>query len=217
MKVFLTAPDRDLDRSAALPVNADALVADLGLDHVFLAMAEGDRYLYDTAKVTVLTSVADPATIRYRQAILLDCLRHPAAVRELEQAIACYDQAIEAYPGYEAASEEKADAQKLKGRYDQALETSIWAKENAGRTVEQIIRVAQEYEEHGDVDRALVIFRQAIAVEPGNALAHAELGRFFIRMHRYADALTALEEAYRLDPAEPGVAADLAMVRGMRR
>jgi tetratricopeptide (TPR) repeat protein len=142
---------------------------------------------------------------------------YPGAVRELDQAIQYYDQAIEAYPGYTAAIEEKVAALELKGRYDDALETSIWAKENAGRTVEQIVNVAREYEERGDVDRALIVLRQAIAVEPDNAKGHAELGRFFMRLQRYDDALRALEHAYELDPAEPGVANDLAMLRGMVR
>ncbi len=138
-----------------------------------------------------------------------------SAMRHLDEAVQYYDQAIEAYPGYSAALREKADALRLKGQYDEALKQNLWAKNNAGRTVGQLAKVAREYELRGDFDRALVTYRQAIAVEPSNPLAHAELGRFFIRVERYGDAAVALERAYGLSPAEPGVATDLAMARGL--
>jgi cytochrome c-type biogenesis protein CcmH/NrfG len=54
-----------------------------------------------------------------------------------------------------------------------------------------------------------------VAVEPDNAMAHAELGRFLARQKRYAAAVRALENAYRFDPSEPGVVADLATYQGL--
>lgn len=139
----------------------------------------------------------------------------PGALRELDEAVFYYGQAIEAYPGYAAAVEEKADALELKGRYAEALRLSIWAKDNAGRTVRQLVNVAREFEQRGDMDTALTRYRQAVAVEPDNALARAELGRFLARQKRYRQAVTVLEQAYRLDPSEPGVVSDLATYRGL--
>lgn len=136
-----------------------------------------------------------------------------AAMRELDKAIFHYGQAIESYPGYAAAIEEKTEALELKGKYDEALELSIWAKDHGGRTVRQIVNVAREYEQRGDMDASLTRYRQAIAVEPDSALAYAELGRFFARLGRTADGVRALETAYRLSPSEPGVANDLARLR----
>ena len=140
---------------------------------------------------------------------------YPGALRELDEAIFYYGQAIESYPGYAAAVEEKSDALRLKGKYTEALRLSIWAKDNAGRTVRQLVNVAHEFEQVGDMDMALTRYRQAVAVEPDNALAYAELGRFLARQKRYAAAVRALENAYRLDPSEPGVVADLAPYRGL--
>ena len=139
----------------------------------------------------------------------------PGALRELDEAVFHYGQAIEAYPGYAAATEEKAEALELKGKYGEALRLSIWAKDNAGRTVRQLVNVAREFEQRGDMDTALARYRQAVAVEPDNALAHAELGRFLARQKRYDVAVAALENAYRLDPSEPGVVHDLATFRGL--
>jgi DNA mismatch repair ATPase MutS len=83
MKVFLAYPDRDLDPEAALPANADALTQDLGLDILLNAMAGGDRYLRHVARTAVLDSLEDPAVIRYRQAVLDDCLAYPELARGL--------------------------------------------------------------------------------------------------------------------------------------
>ena len=137
-----------------------------------------------------------------------------AAMRELDEAIFYYGQAIESYPGYSAAIEEKASALVLMGKYDEALRLSIWAKDNAGRTVRQLVNVAVQLEQRGDVDAALTRYRQAIAIEPSSALAYAEMGRFFVRMGRTEDGIEALETAYRLNPSEPGVANDLSSIRG---
>jgi tetratricopeptide (TPR) repeat protein len=140
---------------------------------------------------------------------------YAGALRELDEAVFYYGQAIESYPGYAAAVEEKSEALRLKGRYAEALRLSIWAKDNTGRTVRQLVNVAHEFEQVGDVDMALMRYRQAVAVEPDNALAHAELGRFLARQKRYAAAVRALRDAYRLDPSEPGVVADLATYEGL--
>ncbi len=83
MKVHLASADRDLDPEAALPANADALVADLGLGLLLGAMAAGDKYLQFVAAHTLLDSLRDPDAIRYRQAVLSDCRAHPEVAREL--------------------------------------------------------------------------------------------------------------------------------------
>jgi len=89
MNVRLMFVDRDFDPQAALPPHAPALVQDLALETLAGAMGGADRFLTDIARRALLGSVAgDVDTIRYRQAVLRDCLRHPAAVREL-YALAC--------------------------------------------------------------------------------------------------------------------------------
>jgi len=83
MKPHLLSPDRDIDVDPApLPNEAD-LVGDLELEHLFEAMAWGDRYLYDIARAVVLHGLADPGAITYRQDVLRDCLARRDVIREL--------------------------------------------------------------------------------------------------------------------------------------
>lgn len=83
MKVRLAYADRDLDLEAEPPPNADALTQDLGLGLLFGAMAGGDKYLYDVARRTIFAGLHDPQAIRFRQAVLADCVAHPDVTREL--------------------------------------------------------------------------------------------------------------------------------------
>ena len=83
MKVFLMHPNRDFDPKQKLPFNEDALTQDLELNTLFNAMAQGDEFLFDVAKQSVLSSLDSPDAIRYRQEILRDCLKNPAIVREI--------------------------------------------------------------------------------------------------------------------------------------
>jgi DNA mismatch repair ATPase MutS len=108
MKAFLMYRDRDFDagqllsrrerelryRNAdqqalrleqLLPWNEAALRQDLGLDVLFNAMALEDNFLFEAAKVALLSSVTDLDTILYRQSVLSDCLKHPEIVRDMYQ------------------------------------------------------------------------------------------------------------------------------------
>ncbi|HEX9924306.1 MAG TPA: DNA mismatch repair protein MutS, partial [Anaerolineae bacterium] len=85
MKVFLMFPDRDFDPKQALPPNEADLRQDLELKTLFEAMAMGDEFLFDVAKQAVLSSLAAPDTICYRQAILRDCLNQPNVIRQIYQ------------------------------------------------------------------------------------------------------------------------------------
>lgn len=85
MNVFLMYPDRDFDPQAPLPPHEADLVQDLELNTLFEAMAQGDKFLFETARQVVLSSLDDPDVIRYRQAILQDCLKNPEVVRALYQ------------------------------------------------------------------------------------------------------------------------------------
>ncbi len=83
MKVFLMHRDRDVDVERRLPRHEYDLRADLELDTLFTAMADGDDFLFDTAKHALLWSLRDPAEISYRQHILRDCLEHPSVVLDI--------------------------------------------------------------------------------------------------------------------------------------
>jgi hypothetical protein len=82
MKVRLLHPDEDAPHEESLP-NADTLTADLELETVVAAMADGDPFLHWVANQTLLRPLLDPQVIRYRQHAVEDCLRRPEAVREM--------------------------------------------------------------------------------------------------------------------------------------
>jgi hypothetical protein len=72
------------DPQVGLPWNAEALTADLALTTLLNTMARDDDCVFEVARKVLLAGVeGDLDTIRYRQAILRDCLNQPAVVREL--------------------------------------------------------------------------------------------------------------------------------------
>ncbi len=74
---------RAFNLQEALPPNESELMQDLELNTLFDAMAQGDPFLFETARKAVLSSLTDPEVIRYRQAILEDGLNHPSIFRSL--------------------------------------------------------------------------------------------------------------------------------------
>lgn len=91
MKALLMHRDVDFDFDGRLPRNDRALTQDLALETLVAGMAGENRLLHAVASKALLAAPAnDVGTVLYRQAVLRDCLRHRAAVREL------YDLAVEA-------------------------------------------------------------------------------------------------------------------------
>ncbi len=85
MKAFLMFQDRDFDDKQPLPVNVEDLIADLELNTVLEAMANGDKFLYGISKTALLNSQIDLDTLHYRQEILKDCLAHRDVIRAIYQ------------------------------------------------------------------------------------------------------------------------------------
>jgi hypothetical protein len=75
---------RPVDPARGLPWNAEALTADLALTTLFETMAQGDECVFEVSRRVLLGGVSgDIETIQYRLAVLRDCLRHPAVIRDL--------------------------------------------------------------------------------------------------------------------------------------
>jgi len=85
MKVNLMFKDRDFDPDVPLPVNEPDLSQDLELHTLLDAMALGDKFLYAISRIAVLSGLASPDEITFRQDILRDCLKNPEIVRQLYQ------------------------------------------------------------------------------------------------------------------------------------
>jgi DNA mismatch repair ATPase MutS len=90
MKAYLMYKDQDFDLQSPLPVNEQILVQDLELNTLFNAMAHGDKFLFEVARIAVLSNLDELETIRYRQDILKDCLENSSTVKEI------YEIAVEA-------------------------------------------------------------------------------------------------------------------------
>jgi DNA mismatch repair ATPase MutS len=76
-------PDRDTLLRATV-WNAPALTQDLELNTLLRAMAAGDEFLFTVVQQAILSGLRnDVNTVLYRQAILRDCLKNPAAVTGL--------------------------------------------------------------------------------------------------------------------------------------
>lgn len=140
-------------------------------------------------------------------------LNHAAAFRELDRAIAYYKGALDARPGHQASREGLNIALELKGQFDEALKQAQWAARFVGPSSRQQVFLAQELEERGDVDGALLRYRQAVAMEPRNPQSHIAIAKFLLRHDNEVAALHHLQAAYRLDPKNSWVAEQLA-IRG---
>jgi len=91
MKTHLLFRGRDFDWEQALPSHHEALIQDLNLKTLFRAMGGEDEYLQEVARQVLLKGLGgDLDTVKFRQAVLQDCLKNPAAVRQF------YDLAVEA-------------------------------------------------------------------------------------------------------------------------
>lgn len=133
----------------------------------------------------------------------------PAAVRRLGEAVYYFNQTVDIWPGHEGALAGRAEALRLKGTYERALSVARWADQQAGPAASKKLIEARQLARQGRVEEALVAYRQAVAMEPDNAEAHAELGRFYRQLGDRAQAANSLTQAYLLNPAEPGVAREL--------
>ncbi len=84
MKALLMHRDRDFNLKQALPWNESLVTQDLELGTLLHTMAGEDEFLFDVARVALLSGLKnDVRTIMYRQEVVKDCLANPSIVVEL--------------------------------------------------------------------------------------------------------------------------------------
>ncbi|WP_136419078.1 DNA mismatch repair protein MutS [Herbaspirillum sp. ST 5-3] len=84
MKVLLMHRDRDFDPPQDAACDLQTLAQDLELGTLWRAMAGDDEFLADVARKALFAGLRnDLDTIRYRQAVLRDCLKYPALIRQV--------------------------------------------------------------------------------------------------------------------------------------
>jgi DNA mismatch repair ATPase MutS len=83
VKARLMFADRDWRTSREPRTGEDDLIADLELGVLWTAMAKDDPVVLDSVRAAVLDGLTDPGQVRYRQAVLCDCVANPDIVRRL--------------------------------------------------------------------------------------------------------------------------------------
>jgi len=139
----------------------------------------------------------------------------PGAARYCDRAIAAFDKAIAAFPGFGEAVTGKAHALRLRGKHEAAVEIAKWVAAQAAFEAKKLILEARQQIAAGDMDAAQLSFVQAAAIEPDNARVHAEAGMFYLRLKNKAEAIRSLQRAYELEPGAPGIFATLKELRAV--
>ncbi len=137
----------------------------------------------------------------------------PAAMRYFDQALLHYNKAIDSHPAHGPALRAKSDVLASKGKIEESLATARWAGEHLGnieRGGRFYVDWGRRLEGQRDYDSAKLRFDQAVAVNPDDAWAHAQLGAFYLRLGDTDRAAAAYRQAYGLNPFEPGVTRALA-------
>ena len=142
-----SAKDQNLSLQQMLPSNEAALTQDLGLEILFNAMAQDDNFLFEVAKVALLSGVTDSQIILYRERILEDCTRNEATVREMYQ-IAC-----------EAIAEERKHYWGLFNRYPSStLHGAVEVLKMLVGKLRRLRRIASQYAQHFQSDGITQLF-----------------------------------------------------------
>ena len=111
---------RSIDALSTETSSDDILAQDLELGSLWRAMADGDEFLFEMARRTILSSLRDPEAIVYRQQVLADCLEQPVTVREI------YELALQAL-----ASESQVGA--------------LWHGAGPGSILHRSVRLLEQY------------------------------------------------------------------------
>lgn len=137
-------------------------------------------------------------------------MNHAAALREVDDALTYYSRALDVSPGHQLSVEGKNIALELKGQFDEALAHAEWTAEFVGPQAKYYLFLASELEERGDMDAALLRYRQAVAMEPENVDSHIAFAKFLARHGIEPATVHHLKIAYRLDPLNEWVMDELA-------
>jgi tetratricopeptide (TPR) repeat protein/mono/diheme cytochrome c family protein len=124
------------------------------------------------------------------------------------EAIAQYEIALKARPDLASARFNLANALVRSGNLEEGIRNYRMLKESdpnfaevRGRLAQALSAHARQLQSQDHVAAAAAECREAIALDPAGAEAHAELGELLMLQGRFADALTELDKALELDPS----------------
>jgi tetratricopeptide (TPR) repeat protein len=122
-----------------------------------------------------------------------------AAMSYSDKATFYFESAIMIEPSYLPAIEGKAEAQRIKGDYAKAIQTAGQTN-MLTPTANTLIAKARAYAAGGDMDMALITYKQAAVAEPNNPVALEAYGRALLVAGERERAVECLRKAYTIRP-----------------
>ncbi len=123
-----------------------------------------------------------------------------AAMKYADKATFYFDSVIILEPAYLPAIEGKAEAQRVKGDYAKAIQTASDTN-MLTPTASTLIARAKAYEAGGDMDMALITYKQAAVADPNNPDALEAYGRALLVAGDRDRAVDYLRKAYTIRPS----------------
>jgi len=132
----------------------------------------------------------------------------------LKEAESCFEKALKLNPDYSEARNNFGVVLYQMGRYDEAIrEFERVLSDVLYKTPQQAyLNLGLVYFAKGEMRRAVFYFKKAISLDPGFALAHANLGFTYFELKSYDEAEESLERAKELLRKMPGSELNLAEV-----
>jgi Tfp pilus assembly protein PilF len=133
------------------------------------------------------------------------------ATGERAQAETTFRQAIAADPNYAAPYYNLSLMYRKDGRLD-AADEEFWKAIELGVADREmaVVRLALDYRERGESDRAVQVFNEGLKRLPRSAIIWLNTGVFLGELGRFAESRRCLERAVKLEPDNPRAFANLA-------
>jgi tetratricopeptide (TPR) repeat protein len=122
------------------------------------------------------------------------------AGRQLDEAIACYRQAIDLDPRYFSAHFNLGGVLDAKGRSDEAIVSYRQALDLNPKDARVHYNLGKALEAKGRVDEAIASYRKALDLNPKDARAHTNLGLALQEKGQLDEAIACYRKALDLDP-----------------
>jgi tetratricopeptide (TPR) repeat protein len=119
---------------------------------------------------------------------------------QVDDALACFEKALELQPLFAEAHTDLAYALLRKGRVDEAILHSRKAIAIQPACVEAYNNLGRGLLQKGQVDAALASFQTALKLRPDNATAHNNLGKALLLKGREDEAIAHFEAALAIQP-----------------
>jgi len=81
------------------------------------------------------------------------------------------------------------------------------------KSSEELYNEAVAADQHGDTQKAIALYQQTIALQPGSVPARSNLGVVLAHAGRYSEAITQYQEALKRDPHNSVIQLNLALAR----